>query len=114
MIDLYRKTAFSTRACRWYPAAFLHRLDWTKRLSLLREDELVLATLAIGLDAVYGRIVGDQRSYPRPRRAEGRHPTPPCDVEIDDAPFHCPSSRKRASMMSSWNVLIPCALFLRK
>ena len=25
MIDVYRKTAFSTQACRWYPAAFLHR-----------------------------------------------------------------------------------------
>ena len=25
MIDLYRKTAFSTRACRWYPDAFFHR-----------------------------------------------------------------------------------------
>ena len=25
MIDLYRKNAFSTRACRWYPDAFFHR-----------------------------------------------------------------------------------------
>ena len=25
MIDLYRKKAFSTRACRWYPDSFFHR-----------------------------------------------------------------------------------------
>ncbi len=25
MIDLYRKKAFSTRACRWYPDSFCHR-----------------------------------------------------------------------------------------
>ena len=25
MIDLYRKKAFSTRPCRWYPDSFFHR-----------------------------------------------------------------------------------------
>ena len=32
MIDLYRKKAFSTRACRWYPDAFFQRrrpISWT-------------------------------------------------------------------------------------